>query len=79
MIHEATCPLSGGIEEVCRQDKQWFADHPGVTQRIRRMTPAERADFRYMGAGAEIDNLHYIRVTYISDGMRTREPIAVGW
>ena len=41
LVHEPSCPIANGIDDICDEDRQWFIDNPGEWTRTRPITWAE--------------------------------------
>lgn len=75
--HDKTCPLGLSIDAVSDEDRDWFAAHPWATARHRRLTVAERIDFRMHGYW-EADHWTHVQVIQVQPGVRARHPYGGG-
>lgn len=55
------------VERACAADRQWFADHPGATARIRPHVAGEFGAYEPERPGG------FVVVRQIAPGMRTRQ------
>ena len=69
LVHELTCPLGLGYDEIMADDAAWFEQHPGATTRERSAHWAEIADYR--AAGQTIPpGTSVVTVTKLAPGVR---------
>lgn len=79
--HAPTCPIGKGYAEAGDDDRQWFADHPGETQRVRLPTMAELQSMMLVTGqglpdapnGAVYEPGGEVIVTEVAPGLRRRD------
>ena len=63
LVHEPTCPMARGVDEVCDRDREFFEQHPHEQYFTRPMAPAERQTMAHIDpAGAAASHVHVLRV-----------------
>ena len=73
LVHDKTCPLGLGYDEIQADDRAWFEQHPGATTRRRPVHWAEAADLRMMGMFPPFgDVVGEVVVTELAPGVRTK-------
>jgi hypothetical protein len=73
LVHNDTCPLGLGYDEIQADDRFWFALRPHEAERRRPAHWAEIAELRALGAlppGADVHG--DVVVTRITDGIRAK-------
>jgi hypothetical protein len=60
--HEPTCPIGAGIDDVCDQDRQYFADHPGEFTATRGITWAELQTLEHLGTLTPTDRPDHVHI-----------------
>jgi len=72
LVHEPTCPLAAGVDDICDEDRRWFLDHPGEWTRTRPITRAELASLDHLAALTPDDRPTHVHVVNFPWG-RTRQ------
>lgn len=72
--HAETCPIGRGITEICADDRVWFEEHPGETERHREPHWAEGAELKLTGNAPDIAGewAGEVVVKQLAPGVRTR-------
>lgn len=65
--HEPTCPLHLALEKVADGDCEWFEAQPHLTERTRRLDPAELSLLRAMGC---TEGSPWVTIRVLAPGVR---------
>ena len=63
-MHEPTCPLAGGIDAICDEDREYSETHPDEWYYTRPISSAERQTMEHLdpaGAATNPDHVHVLR------------------
>jgi hypothetical protein len=62
LVHESTCPLAAGVDDICDADRRWFIDHPGDWYYTRPITAAERQTMEHVDPAGAATNPNHVHV-----------------
>ena len=60
--HEASCPISSGIDAACDDDRRWFIEHPAEWTRTRAISHAELLALDHLGTLTPADRPDHVHV-----------------
>jgi hypothetical protein len=64
LLHETTCPIARGIDDICAADKAYFDEHPDEWYFTRPISVAERQTMQHLdpdGAATNPTHVHVLR------------------
>ena len=62
LVHEPTCPLGNGVDDICAEDRQYFVDNPQEWTRTRPISAAVLQSLEHLDALTPSDRPDHVHV-----------------